>query len=134
MKQIYTLKEPTNKILNANTLFDKIKDFNINYNQENFILFVFDTKQTLIHSEVLFKGGLNCCMIDPKTIFRTALIKNGNTIIIAHNHPSDSLTPSQEDKQVFKKLIKIGDYLQLKVLDSIIFNKFEYFSLLDGGF
>lgn len=132
MKQILILKE--NKgFTSAQEVFKNIQKININYEQENFLILCLNTKNKLIHSEVLFKGGLNSSLVCPKTLFRTALKYNSNNIIIAHNHPSGDLTPSQEDKEVFIKLKNAGEIIDLKVLDSIIFNKKEFYSLNDEG-
>jgi len=133
MKQILTLHENTkNKISNAEDLFKNIKKININYNQENFILICLNTKNKILKTDILFKGGLNACLIDLKTIFSNALINNSNALIIAHNHPSNSLNPSSEDKEIFKKIKDAGEILGIKVLDSIIFNKKEFYSLNDN--
>ena len=132
MEQIYELKE-SKGITNANNLFDNIKKININYTQENFLVFYLDTKNKVIGSEVLFKGGLNSCLIDAKTLFRRALINNSNSIIIAHNHPSGDLTPSNEDITIHKNCKKAGNLIGIKVLDSIIFNKEEFYSMIGGS-
>ena len=130
MEQLLILKE--DKGINSPIeLFKNIKKINIDYNQENFILICLNTKNKIIHKEVLFKGGLNSCLIDFKTLFRSALLNNSNSIIVAHNHPSSSLTPSQEDIKVYDYLKKGCEILNLKILDSIIFNKKEFYSLND---
>ncbi len=132
MKQLIILKENIKGVQNANDIFKNIKKINIDYKQENFIVFYLDTKNKIIDNEVLFKGGLNACLICPKTIFRNALKHNSDKIIIAHNHPSGDLIPSYEDREVFKKLSEAGEIIDLQVLDSVIFNKKEYYSLTDG--
>lgn len=129
MKKVLEIKETAMAIKNPSDVFDRVKKVNIDFDQENFIIVYLDTKNKILDSEVLFKGGLNMCIIDPKTIFRHALLKNSNSIIIAHNHPSGHLEPSQEDWEIFEKLQKIGEDLQLKVLDSVIFNPSEYYSM-----
>jgi len=128
MKQILILKE--NKgFSNPSGVFKSIQKINIDFSQENFLILCLNTKNKLLYSEVIFKGGLNCSLIDPKTLFRKALLKNSNSIIIAHNHPSGDLKPSNEDKEVFNKLKEIGKILDLNVLDSIIFNKKDFYSM-----
>ena len=128
MEQILIFKE--NKgFTNAKEVFKSIQKINIDYSQENFLVLCLNTRNKLIHSEVVFKGGLNMSLVCPKTLFRKALLKNANSIIIAHNHPSNDLSPSNEDTEVFNMLKKIGDILDLKVLDSIIFNKKSFFSM-----
>lgn len=132
MKQILILKENKGFTKPAE-VFKSIKKINIDYTQENFLILCLDTRKKLIHSEVMFKGGLSECSIDPKTIFRKALLKNSSALIVAHNHPSKCLKPSNEDREVFEELKKGGEILNLKVLDSIIFNQKEFFSLNDEG-
>src|SRR3989344_7367004 len=116
MKQIIILKE--DKGINSPIdLFKNIKKINIDYQQENVILFCLDTKNNIINTEILFKGGLRDCICDPKTLFRTALLNNSNSIIIAHNHPSNSLTPSKEDLDIYNRLKEAGKIISLNVLD-----------------
>ncbi len=92
MKQILILKE--NKgFSSALEVFKDIQKINIDYKQENFLILCLNTKNKLIHSEVIFKGGLNACLICPKTLFRTALKYNSNSVIVAHNHPTGDLRP-----------------------------------------
>lgn len=129
MKQLLIIQETKGSIKSPEDLFFKIKKININFSQENFLVICLNTKNQIISSEVLFKGGLDSCLIDPKTVFRYALLNNSNKIIIAHNHPSGNLSPSYEDKDVYSKLKLIGETLDLKVLDSIIFNEKEFYSL-----
>jgi len=128
MKQILILKE--NKGFSSpSDVFKNIQKINIDYTQENFLILCLNTKNKLIHSEVIFKGGLNACLVCPKTLFRIALKHNSDKIIIAHNHPSNDLKPSEEDKEIFNKLKDAGRIIDIKVLDSIIFNKKEFYSL-----
>ena len=129
MEKIYILKDSVEGFSHPEKIFDNIEKFNIEFSQENFIVFYLDTKNKIIDSEVLFKGGLNSCLIDPKTLFRQALIKNSNAVIIAHNHPSGDINPSYEDEDVFKQLKTAGEIIQIKVLDFIIFNETQYYSL-----
>ena len=129
MKEIITLREQTGVIKQAKDVFKNIEAIDIDYTQENLILFCLDTKNKIIHTEIVFKGGLNGCLLDAKTLYRKALLKNSNAIIIAHNHPSGNLEPSNEDILVFERLKKAGEIIDLKCLDSIIFNKTEFYTI-----
>ena len=120
------------KVTEAKDIFKKIKRININYNQENFLIFCLSSNNKVLSNKVLFKGGLNACLIDLKTIFKEALLKNAVKIIIAHNHPSKNLSPSQEDKDILTAVKNAGLILNIGVLDGIIFNKKEYYSFRDG--
>ena len=130
MKEILIFKESkTKQISNARDLFKQLKKIEINYHQENMIVVYLNTKNEVLGSDVLFKGGLDCCSLDSKTLFRNALINNSRKIIIAHNHPSGDLKPSYEDKEVFRELQKAGSIIDLPIIDSIIFNEKEFYSM-----
>lgn len=129
MEQIFILKEPIGKIKEAGDIFNKIKRFKIDFNRENFIIFFLNNSNKIIYKEITFIGGIDCCLISPEVIFKKAILKNSSKLIIAHNHPSSNLTPSYEDEEVFKKLKEMGKILNISILDSIIFNKKEFFSL-----
>lgn len=117
------------KISCGEDIFKMIKEIKINFNQENFIVFYLNNLNRIIKEEVIFKGGIDSCLICPNTLFRNALLNNSNKIIIAHNHPSGDLNPSYEDKEVFDTLKKAGEIINIKVLDNIIFNKKDFFCL-----
>lgn len=131
MKRLFNVSEPIGAVNNPCDLFNKISKINIDYKQENFLLFCLNTKNEVIKGEVVFIGGLDACSVDLKTIFRKALTCNSRKIIIAHNHPSNSLKSSLEDKEVFDSLKEVGEVLGLEVLDNIIFNEKEYRSFKD---
>jgi DNA repair protein RadC len=133
MRQVLTIQEPQGSVKDASDLFNKVKKIDIDYTQENLVLVCLNTKNQVVDSKVLFKGGLDCCIIDQKILFRHALINNSSKIIIAHNHPSGNLEPSYEDKDIYKRLKEIGETLGMPVLDSIVFNEDEFYSLDSGG-
>ena len=129
MKEIFIIKENKTKINSPSDIFKDIKDIKIDYGQENFIVFYLRSDNSMIKGDVLFKGGLNMTCVDPKIIYRNALLNNANSIIIAHNHPSGYLEPSKEDKEVYLKLKRAGEILTIGCLDSIIFNEREFYSM-----
>jgi DNA repair protein RadC len=129
MKELLTLREDIGRVECARDAFNKIKRINIDFTQENFLVLFLDTKNKLIASEVLFKGGLRSCDVDPKTLFRRALMHNANSLIVGHNHPSGGLEPSFEDVDVMNKLNEVGKLLTLNILDCLIFNEKEYHSI-----
>ena len=134
MKRILKLYESKNNkklIHNATILFDNIKSIDIDYDQENFLVFYLNTKNKLLNCEILFKGAMNACVVDPKIIFRKAITNKAMSIIVAHNHPSGELAPSEEDMAMAKILKEIGEFLDIEVLDNVIFNEDEYYSLED---
>lgn len=72
-------------------------------------------------------------IIPIKSILRNALLIQTSSIILAHNHPSGNLQPSAADIKISRKLKKAAQYLELKLLDSIILTREGYYSLADQG-
>lgn len=129
MKEVIFLKEAVGKIKDGSDIFKKIKKIKLDFEQENFLVFFLNNQNKIISTEILFKGSINSCLVSSFVIFKKALLNNCNKIIIAHNHPSGDLNPSEEDAQVFEDLKEAGKLLEIKVLDSIIFNKKEFYTL-----
>lgn len=78
-------------------------------------------------------GSSTGTVADPKLIFVAALKANACGIILAHNHPSGNLTPSQADIDLTKKLKEAGKFLEIQILDHIIVTTEGYFSFADEG-
>jgi len=107
-----------------------LKEFS-NLDREYFIVLGLDTASKVLFREVTAIGTLNACIIHPREVFKNAIVKSVNSIIIAHNHPSGSNSPSKEDKDIYNKLKEAGEILQIKVLDSVIITKHKITSLND---
>ena len=63
------------------------------------------------------------------TVFKVALLQNASSILVCHNHPSGTLSPSKEDIEATETLIRIGEMLGIKVLDHFIITPTDYLSL-----
>jgi DNA repair protein RadC len=87
---------------------------------ENLVAMYLDTKNRVMGIETVAVGGLNCNHIEPREVFRGALVANAAAIIIAHNHPSGDTSPSPEDLGMTQKLVHVGELLGVPVLDHII--------------
>jgi len=129
MRQLFVLEFPVNSIQNASDLFTHIKTINIDYNQEHFIIFTLNTKNQIINAHIITIGILDAGLIHPREIFRKAILDNSKSIIIAHNHPSSNLKPSLEDESTYHMLINAGEIIGIPVIDSIIFNEKEFYSM-----
>jgi DNA repair protein RadC len=81
------------------------------------------------------KGGISGSLMDMKVVFQYALKANACGVIIAHNHPSGNMTPSESDLKITRKIKEAGDILDIQLLDHIILTPEEdiYTSLADEG-
>ncbi|MFC3562902.1 JAB domain-containing protein [Pedobacter jamesrossensis] len=77
------------------------------------------------------QGGIAGAYTDPKVIFAIALKANSSGIILSHNHPSGNTQPSQADIRLTEKMVKIGELLELPILDHIIVCTDKYYSFKD---
>jgi DNA repair protein RadC len=78
-------------------------------------------------------GGITATIIDQRLLFRAAIECGATSFLLAHNHPSGSLEPSDNDIELTKKLVSGGKILGIKFLDHLILTTNRYTSLNDEG-
>ena len=83
----------------------------------------------IIHDEVISIGTINSNIIHAREVFRPAIQYNAAALVLAHNHPSDSATPSAQDLEVTKNLIEVGKMIGIHILDHVIITKSTYTSI-----
>lgn len=104
----------------ASTYFHSVMDEI--YDKEAFVVAFLNTKNRVIHHEVVSVGTINSSIVHPREVFRNAIINKANSVILCHNHPSGDLTPSTEDINITRRLKETGNLLGIKVLDHLIIN------------
>ena len=87
---------------------------------EFFAVLSLNQKYRLIALDVIAMGTANACIASPRDVYRTALQRNAVAVIVAHNHPSGNLEPSQADRDVTTRLQNAGELLGIDVIDHII--------------
>lgn len=100
--------------------------------REEFKLLLLNRGQRALGIINISTGGVAGTIADPKLIFSSALVANASGIIVAHNHPSGNLKPSEADLQLTKKLKAAGKLLDISVLDHIIITCDGYYSMSDN--
>jgi DNA repair protein RadC len=91
--------------------------------KEHFVVFYLDSRNQEIHKEIVSIGTLNESLVHPREVFEGAIKNNAASIIIAHNHPSGDLEPSEADIEITKKLIHAGKILDIKIVSHILVTK-----------
>lgn len=97
--------------------------------QEQFWVLYFDQQQNLLGEKMLFQGTLDRSWVHPREIFRWAVVYGCASIIVAHNHPSGALTPSDNDLELTKGLKKASKIMKITFLDHFVIGGGEYLSL-----
>lgn len=90
-----------------------------------------NSRYQVIHDEVISVGTLTSNIVHPREVFQPALQKGAIAIIIAHNHPSGNLEPSQADIIVTEQLISAGKILGIDLIDHLIIANNRYTSVLE---
>ena len=101
--------------------------------QESFMILLMNRANRIIGVYKLSHGGITGTVTDVRLIFIAALKSAACSIILAHNHPSGNLTPSDADKSITKMIQEAGKLLEIKVLDHIILCSDGYYSFADEG-
>lgn len=101
--------------------------------KEHFIIFYLDARNQKIKMEIISVGILTANIVHPREVFEPAVINLAAQIIIAHNHPSGDITPSEADIEITKKLIDAGTILGIEIIDHIIVAKNNFFSFKENG-
>ena len=116
-------------IRDATTVYNEMRDF-ARWDKEVFVAFYLDTKNRVISREVVSVGTLNACLIHAREVFRTAIARNANSVIVAHNHPSGDTTASDEDRRITDQLFRAGEIIDIEVLDHVVVAKDRFVSVL----
>lgn len=81
----------------------------------------------------LSSGGLAGTVVDPRLVYMAALKANAHSIILAHNHPSGSTLPSEQDIRLTRNVYQAGKVLGIELLDHIIVSSQGFYSFADEG-
>lgn len=100
---------------------------------EEFWLLLLNKNNEITARSRMSTGGAAGTVVDLKMIFKTALDARATAFIAVHNHPSGSLSPSQADIELTRRLRKAGEVLDLPLLDHLIVSERGYYSFTDEG-
>ncbi len=87
----------------------------------------------LIETINISKGGITGTVVDLRVLFKLALEKQATAVIIAHNHPSGKLQPSEADIQITQKIKEASKIMDIALLDHFIITEYDYYSFADHG-
>jgi len=125
-KRSVTIRSPVDVFENYQSLFK----YQV---RERFIVFWLNSANKVVGYEVVSEGILNSSLTHPREVFRGAIVATAASVILAHNHPSDNIEPSQEDISITRQLVESGKILGIPVHDHIIFAGNSYTSLAERG-
>lgn len=121
-------------IRSSRDAFDQLHTRLADLTHEQFwLLFLDRGNRMLVPPFRLSEGGMHGTVADPKLVFKAALDHRASSIVLAHNHPSGQLRPSEEDIQLTRKLAEGARLLDVVIHDHLIITTTGYFSFADQG-
>jgi DNA repair protein RadC len=104
----------------------------IELREEFYVVLLSNTKQVLGYSKISI-GSMTGTLVQPITVFQTAILGNSKSILVSHNHPSGNLKASSADIQLSKRLRDAGKLFGIDLTDHIILTKEAYTSMKELG-
>ena len=101
--------------------------------REEFVVAFLDTASTLTGLHVASVGGLAASIVEPRQVFKAAVLANAAAVLLAHNHPSGNPEPSREDVAVTRQLVEAGKVMGIPVHDHLILTDHGHTSLAERG-
>ena len=101
--------------------------------REEFVVAFLDTANTLTGLHVASVGGLAASIVEPRQVFKAAVLANAAAVLLAHNHPSGNPEPSREDVAVTRQLVEAGKVMGIPVHDHLILTDHGHTSLAERG-
>ena len=96
-------------------------------------LLLLNRQNKILGYHQLSKGGMTGAVVDVRVIFQVALKSSATCIILAHNHPSGNLEPSDADRKITNQIKEAGKILDIPLLDHLIMTDEGYKSFADDG-
>lgn len=103
---------------------------------EEFWIATMNTDKRVTASQCLFRGTVDHCLFHPRDVFRFVCRHNASSYVVAHNHPSGCIEPSELDIRITERLLTISVLLEVPLVDHLILGergvKSRYFSFLEA--
>ncbi|EJX0634398.1 DNA repair protein RadC [Salmonella enterica] len=126
--------ESTVKITSPSLFVDYVKLQFCDHEREHFCVLFLNNQNRIIATETLFSGTLNNVEVHPRVIARKALLHNAHALLLAHNHPSGEISPSQADKLITERIVSSLSMFDIRILDHIIISPGDgYYSFTEHG-
>lgn len=121
------------QIRNSNDIYDLFKSRLGDLDHEEFWILLMNNQHRVLDCIRISHGGISETTVDPKIILKHALTRLASSIVMVHNHPSNSPIPSSSDDNITQKIKAACINLDIQLLDHLIFSESSYYSYSDEG-
>lgn len=127
-----SIKYAERRIGTPASAYSFLKDIFNNADREMFVVLCLNTKNEPTHINICHVGTLNTSLVHPREVLKPAILSNSSSIIVAHNHPSGDITPSEEDEKVTTRLKEACEIIGIPLLDHLILGDDKYYSFKEN--
>jgi DNA repair protein RadC len=120
------------KIEGSGDVYDLLRERAEREEVEVFYSIMLDRQHRVIALQEVSRGIVHSALVQPREIFRLAILVNAVAIIVSHNHPSGSAEPSADDRTVTRQIVEAGRILDLPCVDHVIIGADEYYSFAES--
>ena len=131
-KRVLSKKDLVLQITNSDDVFNLVKDDMMNQLQEKLLAIYLDNRKYVIMNKIIFIGTVNESGIYLRDVFREAVKCNASSFILVHNHPAGSINPSMQDVYMTNSFIKMGNIMDIPLIDHLIIGNNEYYSFKES--
>jgi DNA repair protein RadC len=125
------LKRP--KITSSQDVYELMKPHLWDLPYEEFWILLLNQANIVLKKTKISVGGVAGTVADPKLILKAALEELASGIVLVHNHPSGNLQPSQADINLTHKIKEGAKWMDIKLIDHLIFTDQNCYSFLESG-
>lgn len=104
-----------------------------NLKREHFCVVYLNGRNQIQKTETISIGSLNASLVHPREVFQPAIALSAASMILAHNHPSGDCTPSAEDIQLTRRLVKAAEIMGIEILDHLVVSSERFLSMKEAN-
>lgn len=119
-------------VRNSSDAAEILRSYLAGADREYFVVLLLDQKHRVNALNLVSVGTLTMAVVHPREVFKPAVLGNA-ALILGHNHPSGDPEPSNEDRELTRRLVSAGELLGIDVLDHIVIGEREHVSFADRG-
>ena len=101
--------------------------------REHFVALLVDARTQVVGYYLVATGTGSSCPVGAREVYQAAVIAGAHALVVGHNHPTNDLTPSLEDRAVTQRLKAAGELLGIQVLDHLIIGNESFYSFHEHG-
>lgn len=129
----YTANSTIDRVRQSADAYDLLKSHLADLVHEEFWVIYLNRAARMIKKECISRGGIAGTVVDIKLILKSAIHLQASSLILAHNHPSGHLQPSEADKQLTNRMLAAAKSVDMLVADHLIISASTYVSFADEG-